>query len=145
MERELVLHCRQWRRQNLRSPQPCYQPAPPPADTLCETGLGVTMKTTSKQNLWSALFFHNIDCCKQQQVSDFFFPKQHNNTPCAWKGQWFLFSQTTLHVFFSKNLRIGSWTCGWHPDQDHDQEGSATPWLELWTRTWQMHGLIWYF
>ena len=49
MERELALHSRPWRRQNLRSPQPCYQPAPPPADMLCEKGLGVTMKTTSKQ------------------------------------------------------------------------------------------------
>ena len=27
------------------------------ADMLCETGLGVTMKTTSKQILWSVLFF----------------------------------------------------------------------------------------
>ena len=70
MERELFLHSRPWHPQNLRRPQPCHQPAPPPADMLCENRSWRYHEQHPNKIYGVFYFFVHIDCRKRQQVNE---------------------------------------------------------------------------
>ena len=106
-----------------RHPQPCYQPAPPPAMCL-QTGLGLPHQHIQTS---TGLVFSHMKTTSEEQKKVQIFLKTSINIGFSNENN---IRTTNSHV--SGKTSGSSMACSLHPSQDShqdcDQGSSATPW-----------------